>query len=270
MLAIILAGAAVVRERDHGTMDHLLVMPVSPFEIAVSKSWANGLVILIAVGMSQYFVVRALALAAQTGTYVSASLAWARTLRRAGHPRSLRLLVPLGVAKLFTDQVVPTSDVSGAVLVTRALPSRRADRRGDGSVAGWPRVVLRRLSDRGDREPRRAWGASSRECGVLGPGRGICHYRHRDSLGRPVDERMGTAVVGALGKRSAGSRAFAVSDCRRPDGSRARCATPRPNGGARAFGFCSRCADLIVGASRPGPAAAALGRVRQLERVCVR
>jgi ABC-2 type transport system permease protein len=60
MLAIILAGAAVVREREHGTMDHLLVMPVSPFEIAVSKIWANGLVIIVAVGISLYFVIGAL------------------------------------------------------------------------------------------------------------------------------------------------------------------------------------------------------------------
>ena len=45
MLAIILAGAAIVREREHGTMDHLLVMPLTPFEIAMSKVWANGLVI---------------------------------------------------------------------------------------------------------------------------------------------------------------------------------------------------------------------------------
>ena len=45
MLAIILAGAAIVREREHGTMDHLLVMPLTPFEIAMSKIWANGLVI---------------------------------------------------------------------------------------------------------------------------------------------------------------------------------------------------------------------------------
>lgn len=37
MLAIILAGAALVREREHGTMDHLLVMPLTPFEIAMSK-----------------------------------------------------------------------------------------------------------------------------------------------------------------------------------------------------------------------------------------
>jgi ABC-2 type transport system permease protein len=60
MLAIILAGAALVREREHGTMDHLLVMPLSPFEIAMSKIWANGLVIAGAVALSLYLVVRLL------------------------------------------------------------------------------------------------------------------------------------------------------------------------------------------------------------------
>src|SRR5579863_7296918 len=58
MLAIILAGAAIIREREHGTMDHLLVMPVTPFEIAMSKVWANGLVIAVAVGLSLSIVVR--------------------------------------------------------------------------------------------------------------------------------------------------------------------------------------------------------------------
>ncbi len=58
MLAIILAGAAVVREREHGTMDHLLVMPLTAFEIAMSKIWANGLVITGAVGLSLTIVVR--------------------------------------------------------------------------------------------------------------------------------------------------------------------------------------------------------------------
>ena len=60
MLAIILAGAAVVREREHGTMDHLLVMPISPFEIAMSKILANSLVITVAVVLSLYIVVRQL------------------------------------------------------------------------------------------------------------------------------------------------------------------------------------------------------------------
>jgi len=58
MLAIVLAGAAIVREREHGTVDHLLVMPVTPFEIAMSKVWANGLVITVAVGFSLYVVIR--------------------------------------------------------------------------------------------------------------------------------------------------------------------------------------------------------------------
>ena len=60
MLAIVLAGAALVREREHGTMDHLLVMPLSPFEIAMSKIWANAFVIAVAVALSLYLVVRTL------------------------------------------------------------------------------------------------------------------------------------------------------------------------------------------------------------------
>jgi len=57
MLAIILAGAAVVREREHGTVEHLLVMPVTPFEIAMAKIWANSLIIAAAVWLSLFFVV---------------------------------------------------------------------------------------------------------------------------------------------------------------------------------------------------------------------
>ena len=60
MLAIILAGAAIIREREHGTMDHLLVMPLTPFEIAMSKIWSNMLVITVAVTLSLTFVVRGL------------------------------------------------------------------------------------------------------------------------------------------------------------------------------------------------------------------
>ncbi len=60
ILAIILAGAALVREREHGTMDHLMVMPLTPFEIAMSKIWANVFVIAVAVALSLYFVVRLL------------------------------------------------------------------------------------------------------------------------------------------------------------------------------------------------------------------
>ena len=61
---------------------------------------------------------------AQAATYVSASLVWRQALRRAGHPRALSTLIPLGIAKLFTDQVVPSGGVSGAILVVRGLTRR--------------------------------------------------------------------------------------------------------------------------------------------------
>jgi len=58
MLSIILTGAALIREREHGTIEHLLVMPVTPAEIMLAKVWANGLVILVAVAASLLLVVR--------------------------------------------------------------------------------------------------------------------------------------------------------------------------------------------------------------------
>lgn len=57
VLSILLVGAAVMREREHGTMEHLLVMPVSPAEIALGKIWANGFVILCAVLASLEIVI---------------------------------------------------------------------------------------------------------------------------------------------------------------------------------------------------------------------
>jgi ABC-2 type transport system permease protein len=60
MLALILSGAAVIREREHGTIEHLLVMPVTPVEIMLAKTWANGLVIVLAAVVSLYLVVEGL------------------------------------------------------------------------------------------------------------------------------------------------------------------------------------------------------------------
>jgi ABC-2 type transport system permease protein len=60
MLSIVLCGAAVIREREHGTMDHLLTLPLSPTEIATAKILANGAVILLATAVSLIAVVRGL------------------------------------------------------------------------------------------------------------------------------------------------------------------------------------------------------------------
>ncbi|HTN74987.1 MAG TPA: ABC transporter permease [Pirellulaceae bacterium] len=58
MLAIVLTGAALIRERERGTIEHLLVMPVTPLEIMASKVWSMGLVVLFACACSLVVVVQ--------------------------------------------------------------------------------------------------------------------------------------------------------------------------------------------------------------------
>ncbi|MEN3147205.1 ABC transporter permease [Neorhizobium sp. IRAMC:178] len=60
MLAIILTGTALIREREHGTVEHLLVMPLTPFEIMAAKVWSMGLVVFVATLLSLVFVVQGL------------------------------------------------------------------------------------------------------------------------------------------------------------------------------------------------------------------
>lgn len=58
LLSIILTGAALIREREHGTIEHLLVMPVTPAQIMLSKVWSMALVVLIASFLSLNLMVR--------------------------------------------------------------------------------------------------------------------------------------------------------------------------------------------------------------------
>lgn len=60
MLSIILTGASLIREREHGTVEHLLVMPVTPFEIMVSKIWSMAVVVTVACIFSLFVVVKGL------------------------------------------------------------------------------------------------------------------------------------------------------------------------------------------------------------------
>ena len=58
MLSIVLTGAALIREREHGTVEHLLVMPVTPAEIMTSKIWSMALVVWVAAMLSLLIMVR--------------------------------------------------------------------------------------------------------------------------------------------------------------------------------------------------------------------
>ncbi|MDO8440604.1 MAG: ABC transporter permease [Polaromonas sp.] len=58
MLSIILTGASLIREREHGTLEHLLVMPVRPLEIMLAKVLSMGVVVLLASLLSLRFVLQ--------------------------------------------------------------------------------------------------------------------------------------------------------------------------------------------------------------------
>ncbi|PTQ66617.1 ABC transporter permease [Celeribacter persicus] len=60
MLSLVLTGSALIREKEHGTVEHLLVMPVTATEIMVSKIWSMGLVVLLGSSFSLLVVVQAL------------------------------------------------------------------------------------------------------------------------------------------------------------------------------------------------------------------
>jgi len=60
LLTIALTGAAMLREREHGTIEHLMVMPLTSAEVALSKVLATMIVVLVAFIGSLLFVVQGL------------------------------------------------------------------------------------------------------------------------------------------------------------------------------------------------------------------
>lgn len=58
MLSIVLTGAALIREREHGTIEHLLAMPLRPVEIMVAKVWSMGFIVLAASFAALQIVIR--------------------------------------------------------------------------------------------------------------------------------------------------------------------------------------------------------------------
>jgi len=98
MLALILSGAAVIREREHGTIEHLLVMPVTPAEIMLAKIWANGIVIIAAALVSLVVVVQGL---------LAVTIAGSTTLFVLGAALFLFSMCSLGIALATIARSMP-------------------------------------------------------------------------------------------------------------------------------------------------------------------
>ena len=95
MLAIVLTGSALIREREHGTIEHLLVMPVTPFEIMMAKIWSMGLVVLVVSGLSLVLMVQGILQVPLKGRFPCLCWGWRSAVRHDlnrhfyGHPRPL-------------------------------------------------------------------------------------------------------------------------------------------------------------------------------------
>ncbi len=103
-------------------------------------AWLSGILLLVVIGIvisrrgeelrfadllkQAHPVWLLLAVILQIGTYGCAAGAWHRILAHQGIHRSIVQLIPLGLAKLFMDQVVPSAGLSGTLLVVRALKRR--------------------------------------------------------------------------------------------------------------------------------------------------
>lgn len=68
ILALILTGTALLREREHGTLDHLLVLPLTALEIMLAKIGSNALVVVCCTWLSLEWVVKGALVVPLTGS----------------------------------------------------------------------------------------------------------------------------------------------------------------------------------------------------------
>ena len=125
MLSVVLSGAALIREREHGTVEHLLVMPVTPAEIMVSKIWSMGLVVWIAGFLSLMAVVQGVLQVPLRGSVPLFMLAAALQLYATtamGIALATLTETMLQFALLLVLTLLPMLILSGAVTPRESMP----------------------------------------------------------------------------------------------------------------------------------------------------
>ena len=162
MLSILLTGAALIREREHGTIEHLLVMPVTPAEIMLSKVWAMALVVLLAAAVALLLVVRGILQVPVEGSVVlflavaalhlfaTTSMGiFMATLARSMPQFAMLVILILLPLQLLSGGVTPRESMPGFVQnIMLAMPSTHFVAagqailfRGAGLVVVWPQCL---------------------------------------------------------------------------------------------------------------------------------
>lgn len=163
MFAIILTGAALIREREHGTIEHLLVMPLKPIEIVLSKVWANALFIIAVFTLAMLLIVEGvigvpmagsrLLLLMGTGVYLLATSAigiFLGTISRSMAQFSLLVLITIIPMMMLSGGTTPIESQPELLRpITWFLPSRHyiafatgVIYRGAGLDVLWPELVI--------------------------------------------------------------------------------------------------------------------------------
>ncbi|HEY9190734.1 MAG TPA: ABC transporter permease, partial [Sulfurovum sp.] len=125
LLSIILSGAALIREREHGTLEHLLVMPLSATEIMLSKVWSMGAVVLVAAALSLEFVVKGVLdvpIAGSEGLFLFGAflMLFSTTSMGIFMGTVARSMPQLGLIIIIT--ILPLQILSGAITPFESMP----------------------------------------------------------------------------------------------------------------------------------------------------
>lgn len=125
MLSIILVGAALIREREHGTIEHLLVMPLAPYEIMLAKIWANGLAVLMGATFALTIIVQQVLrvpIAGSVPLFVGAAALYLFAAASIGIflGTVARSMPQLGLLIILT--IVPLQLLSGGVTPRESMP----------------------------------------------------------------------------------------------------------------------------------------------------
>ena len=125
MLTIILVGAALIREREHGTIEHLLVMPLAPYEIMLAKIWANGLAVLLGVIFAMTVVLQLvlqIPIAGSVPLFVAAAALYLFAAASIGIYLGTvaRSMPQLGLLIILT--IIPLQLLSGGVTPRESMP----------------------------------------------------------------------------------------------------------------------------------------------------
>jgi len=125
LLSIILSGAALIREREHGTLEHLLVMPLSATEIMLSKVWSMGAVVLVAAALSLQFVIKGVLdvpIAGSEGLFLFGAflMLFSTTSMGIFMGTIARSMPQLGLIIIIT--ILPLQILSGAITPFESMP----------------------------------------------------------------------------------------------------------------------------------------------------